>query len=94
MGVDDVKLTVDNADGIVQDSLNRIILTDSRLQLKGGGGGALIQVVVAFQCSHSTALNQKYGLQVHPRHAEPPPPVRCRLQYHQSQFFLLCSCFS
>ena len=51
MGVDDVKLTVDNADGIVQDSLNRIILTDSRLQLKG----ALIQVVVAFQCSHSTA---------------------------------------
>lgn len=90
MGVDDVKLTVDNADGIVQDSLNRIILTDSRLQLKG----ALIQVVVAFQCSHSTALNQKYGLQVHPRHAEPPPPVRCRLQYHQSQFFLLCSCFS
>ena len=63
MGVDDVKLTVDNADGIVQDSLNQIILTDSRLQLKG----ALIQVVVAFQCSHSTALNQKYGLQVHLR---------------------------
>ena len=36
IGVDGVKLTVDNADGIVQDSLNRIILTDSRLQLKGG----------------------------------------------------------
>lgn len=50
--------------------------------------------IVAFQCSHSTALNQKYGLQVHPRYAEPPPPVQCRLQYHQSQFSLLCSCFS
>lgn len=51
MGVDDVNLTTDSANGIV-----------------------------AFQCSHSTALNQEHGLQVHPRHAESPPPARCRLQ--------------
>ena len=36
MGVDDVNLTADSAYGIVQDSPNRITLTDGRLQLKGG----------------------------------------------------------
>lgn len=36
MGVDGVNLTADSANGIVQDCPNRIILTDGRLQLKGG----------------------------------------------------------
>ena len=42
MGVDGVNLTADSANGIVQDSLNRIILTDGRLQLKGGGKATLL----------------------------------------------------